>query len=110
MNELKEVSWTEIQGNRFSRGLHQLMLKEKGYPITQKSRVIGAGKFGSEYVVINYDRNYVIAWLATKVIKPLCNCGTVGISNLLEEAWNYSGISTKPLPFTIDTEGKICDN
>ena len=46
MNELKEVSWTEIQGNRFSRGLHQLMLKDKRYPITQKSRVIGAGKFG----------------------------------------------------------------
>ena len=110
MNELKEVSWTEIQGNKFSKGLHPSMLQSHGYPVTMKNRVIDNRRNGSEYVIINYDRNYVVAWLATKVIKPLCNSGVIGISNLLEEAWNYSEISTQPLPFTIDTEGKICDN
>ena len=78
------------------------MLTKEGYLSTMRARVIGKPKTNSDFVTIKFDRDYVLLWLATKVIKPLTNEGIDGVNELLLEAWEKSGISLQPLQRNFD--------
>lgn len=90
--ELKTIHWRNVQGGRWSKSLHPAMLKDDGFRMTQKVRVVGESGFGGKYSVVVYDREYVIGWLASKVIKPLSNEGIKGIIALIKEAYKFTGI------------------
>ncbi len=109
MHSFPVVSWRDIQGNKYSRALHPAMLTANGYPVTASTRVIGRSKRGSDYVTINYDRSYVIKWLEVKVIKPLTNCGLIGVINLLKESWLDSNIDLDPFQVEVDMGGVKCE-
>ncbi len=78
------------------------MLTKEGYLSTMRARVIGKPKTNSDFVTIKFDRDYVLLWLATKVIKPLTNEGIDGVNELLKEAWKKSGISPHSLRRDLD--------
>ena len=80
------VHWTMLQGNRWSKSLHGAMLLDSGYLVTQKVAVIGKARSDVSFSVVKYDREYVIGWLASKVIKPLGNEGIDGVIKLVEQA------------------------
>lgn len=104
MNQADIVSWKEIQGNRYNRGLHLAMLTDTGFLVTAKGRVIGNVKYGSEFITIRYDRDYVIDWLRVKVIKPLVGISFNEIVELLKEAQGKTGIEILPLEAIGDSE------
>ncbi len=102
MEEIKVVPWQDIQGNRYIKSLNPSMLTKEGYLSTMRARVIGKPKTNSDFVTIKFDRDYVLLWLATKVIKPLTNEGIDGVNELLKEAWKKSGISPHSLRRDLD--------
>lgn len=84
------VSWTKLQGNKYSKSLTPHMLLKGGYPVTMQSRVVGETKSGSKIVTVIFDRNYIVNWLIVKVIKALENEGLDAILELVKEAWRKS--------------------
>lgn len=90
--ELRTIHWSDIQGNKWSKTLHPAMLNNGGFRMTQKVRLVGESSFGGTYSVVVYDREYVLGWLVSKVIKPLSNEGVKGIISLIKEAYKLSGI------------------
>lgn len=90
--ELRKVYWRDVQGNRWSKSLHPAMLNPDGFHMTQKVRATGESSYGGTYSVVVYDREYVLGWLVSKVIKPLSNEGVTGIIALIKEAYKLSGI------------------
>jgi hypothetical protein len=95
-NNEQIVKWHQLQGNIYLKALHPAMISTQGFLSTHKARLIGTSKFCSQYVTVNYDQEYVIAWLASKVIKPFQNLGKDGIVSLVEQAWE---LSRKPKTF-----------
>lgn len=94
MLDMPVVSWRDICGNKYSKSLDPAMLMAHGYPLTTKAKVIG--KTGSsELITVVYDRDYVINYLITKVIKPLSNYGLQEVTNLLLKAWEESNFPKK---------------
>ena len=63
------------------------MLNSQGYRKTQKVRLLGKTSLGSEFAVVLYDRDYVVCWIAHKIIRPLSNVGLIGLVSLIKEAY-----------------------
>jgi hypothetical protein len=97
VNNEEIVKWNRLQGNVFMKALHPAMISVHGCLSTHKARLIGNSKFSSQYVTVLYNQEYVIAWLASKLIKPLQNLGLEGIIELVKEAWE---LLHKPRAFT----------
>ncbi len=106
MNEINIVPWQKIQGNKYIKSLNPSMLKKEGYVSTMRARVIGKPKSNSDFVTVKFDRNYVLSWLATKVIRPLTNEGLDEVTELFKEAWELSGISPQALRRYFDSDKK----
>ena len=87
MDEIKVVPWQDIQGNKYIKSINPSMLTKGGYLSTMRARIVGNSRTNSDFVTIKFDRDYVLLWLATKVIKPLTNEGIDGVNELLKEAW-----------------------
>jgi hypothetical protein len=87
--EQKTVHWTQLQGNKFNKALHPAMLSEHGYRTTTKNSLVGDSKKNPQFLIVLYDRDYVIGWLSSRVVKPLQNEGSDNIKNFVEEAWKY---------------------
>jgi hypothetical protein len=98
-NKISLVSWRELRGNKFNRAISPLMLSSRGMLKNMFTRVRSSVR--CEYIV-RYDRQYVIEWLAYRVISKLKD--TVGYDDfcaLLAEAWklNEKEFSQKNIPF-----------
>ena len=61
------VSWTEVYGNPFSKGLNHVMLAESGYVYATHARLIGNPAI-KVFCQIHYDRKYVLAYLERKIV------------------------------------------
>lgn len=85
--EQKTVHWSQLQGNKFNKALHPAMLSDHGYRTTTKNALLGDSRSNSQFLVVLYDRDYVIGWLSSRVIKPLQNEGNDNIKSFVEEAW-----------------------
>lgn len=73
------VPWHRFKStNTRQRNISIHMLSEEGVNISAKK--------GRDFVLVNYDRGYVLRYLYEKVIKPLGNPDISLISSLLEEA------------------------
>lgn len=81
-----EVHWTAMQGNKYMKTIHPAMLSVNGYKITQKARAIGNTSVGANFYVVHYDRDYVVCWLKTKVVKPLSTLSLKELITLIKEA------------------------
>lgn len=96
METIPTVSWTELQGNKYAKALSPQMLTKNGLPTILKARVIGTQRHGGDFVTVIFDRDYVVSWLITKVIRVLSNEGLEAILQLVKEAWQKSGYPTEP--------------
>ena len=85
MIESKSISWQLLRGNKYNRCLHPAMLTEKGCTKQMSTSPVGYNE--RQYFDVHYDREYVVNWLATKVIKPLENVGVRELVELLIAAW-----------------------
>lgn len=70
------------------------MYSSEGYVATQNIRKKGEIK-GTVCTVI-YDRDYLLEWFASKVVRPLSPRGKENIHKLIDEAGNiYHGVKQK---------------
>jgi hypothetical protein len=83
----ENVHWKQVQGNKLNKALHPAMVSEHGYRTTSKIRLVGTTRHGSKFAILIYDREYVIVWIMSKLIKPFQNIGLDGLIELLKEAW-----------------------
>ncbi|MBW4689605.1 MAG: hypothetical protein KME40_32065 [Komarekiella atlantica HA4396-MV6] len=62
--EEKQVHWTELYGNKFRFLPHPLMLTPEGYELRISTKIAGESKNVSVPVVVRFDENYVIQFIA----------------------------------------------
>lgn len=86
MNEVENITWRELPGNKFSRGLSPAMLTEEGYVRQSAARKIGTR--GRAFFNINYDREYLLGAIGNFICKPLFVIGKEGVLALVAEAWD----------------------
>ncbi len=88
MIEMRQITWREVTGNRYSRGLYPSMVSpNKFYKQAQIRRI---GDVNKSTFIIEYDKDYLLAWLNSKVCKPLGALGCERIVELLKEAYEFN--------------------
>ena len=84
--EIKPITWRERWGNKLNRGLHSAMLHEESYHKRAFVRLLD----GEEaYCQIEYDKEYVLAYLAKKVCEPFDSLGLETLLDLIKEAYSH---------------------
>lgn len=86
METIREISWQDLTGNKYNRGLHGAMLSDHGLLVTQRIREVGAKH--KEIYYVKFDREYAISWLRVKICRPLGGVGIESLKSLLDEAWD----------------------
>lgn len=102
MNEIEEITWRELTGNKFRVALHPAMLAKGGY-----TKRLGARKIGDMTKTmfdVTYDREYVATWIAKGLCARLFSLGKKGIVELVEKAWDdtYPNATEKAVTFLND--------
>lgn len=82
------VSWKEVYGNPFSKGLNNAMLSDAGFIYATHARLLSNPNIKT-FCQIHYDRNYVLAYLERKIIKSLAPLNKSLFLKLMESAWKY---------------------
>lgn len=81
----RDITWRELPGNKFNLALRPAMPTEQGHYTTQK---VKQAYRKSEVCRVHYDRDYVVAFLASKVIRPLGVHGKLELIDLISNAWD----------------------
>lgn len=87
MPEFEQISWKVMVGNRFTKTLAPAMGSEAGYIKTSTVRRIGDDTKST--FLVKYDRDYLIAYIARLICKPLFVYGKDKVLALVDEAWDY---------------------
>lgn len=81
--------WTDMKRVNFSYNLHPRMLLEEGYEtcssISLKDEPQGAV---NQFRRFHFDRSYVIAYIITKIVKPMYFTSYKDLEAVIREAWN----------------------
>ena len=86
MINIPYTSWKELKGNKYAKSLELAMLTEQGYINPQ--RMGGNQHKKGEYCNVIYDRDYIVAYLTHKVIKPLTGTKKEEINLLIQQAYD----------------------
>ena len=83
--KLKPITWRELRGNRYNRGLNLAMLHEEKY----HKWMLVALRQGEKktYCEVEYDKEYVLNYLIKKVCKPFDSLGLDALLELVREAY-----------------------
>ena len=93
-SQLRTISWQLLRGNKYIRALHPAMLNPNGLLKTTSITPVGGRQ--QETLLVHYGRDYVVQWLAFKVIKPFQLLQFDEIYSLLLDAWYLVNPSEKP--------------
>ena len=105
MREIETITWRELTGNKFSRGIDPAMLTENGYVKQSAIRKIGERKRTVFNIV--YDREYLIRAIGKVICRPMFIVGKEKTLELVSEAWDayYPYSTTKSLEPVETTSG-----
>lgn len=81
------INWSKLQQQPFQVSIDPEMLSEGGFRRYQAVRLIGQSKFTSEMGVVIYDRNYVVHWIAKRLLKHLKPRNYNELQSLISEAY-----------------------
>jgi hypothetical protein len=86
MNEVETISWRELTGNKFVRGLDPAMLTNRGYVKRVTMRRIGERQ--RTFFDVVYDRDYLIQAIGRYICKQMFVIGKEKTLELVSEAWD----------------------
>ncbi|NJK58739.1 MAG: hypothetical protein HC939_23545, partial [Pleurocapsa sp. SU_5_0] len=86
MKEIETISWRELTGNKFVRGVDPAMLTKNGYVKQSVIRRIGEARKDIFNVV--YDREYLIGTIGQSICRPMSILGKEKLLKLVSEAWD----------------------
>ena len=84
MIDAKSITWRELQGNKYRRGLHPAMVENKYCKLEFTTLHKGKDK---SYFQVEYDREYVLNYLSKKVCKPFGSLRLETLLDLIKEAY-----------------------
>ena len=89
---IKPITWRELPGNKYSRGLHPAMLHEEKY----HKRMYLPLRQGDDrtYCEVEYDKEYALRYLSKKVCEPFQILGLESLLELVKEAYEFSQQTT----------------
>ncbi len=93
--EIEILSWRELTGNKFSKGLNTAMLEPDGYQALTRIRQIGSAERKLYNVVFDYD--YALNYLICKVFRTLPELNRQKVLDLINEAYD---LYEKPIRLT----------
>lgn len=110
MREIETITWRELTGNKFSRGIDPAMLTEDGYVKQCAIRRIGERKRTLFNIV--YDREYLVRTIGRIICRPMFILGKEQTLKLISEAWddyyqNYNDEYLRPVEVTDDNYAKV---
>lgn len=89
ITDAPEAHWSELFGNKYSKGIEPAMLSKDGYVKPLRCRTLEDQITKNR--MVTYDRRYVLKYFEIKLIKPLFICGEDTIIKLTKEAYlHYS--------------------
>ncbi len=96
MSEIETISWRELTGNKFVRGLDPAMLTEQGLIKQTAIRRIGEVKRTMFNVI--YDREYLIRAIGRYICRQMFCIGKEETLKLVSEAWDtfYPNYPSRP--------------
>ena len=86
MNQLPSITWKDLAGNRLNRNLHPAMLSPAKYYQQVPLKRIGDSQ--KTLFTVEYDKEYVLNWVAKKVCEPLKTMDKQDIVQIVEEAYD----------------------
>lgn len=100
MREIETITWRELTGNKFSRGIDPAMLTEDGY--IKQCAITKIGDRKKTLFNIVYDREYFICTIGKIICRPLFILGKEKTLELVAEAWDtyYPYSANKSLQLT----------
>ena len=86
MEEIETISWRELTGYKFVRGIDPAMLTERGYVKRAAIRKIGDRK--RTFFDVVYDRDYLVQAIGRYICKQMFIIGKEKTLELVSEAWD----------------------
>lgn len=97
--KVETISWKELTGNKYTKGLHPAMVSAIGYIADREIRRIGDVK--PTVFKVRYDHQYVMEYIGKTLCKTLSNLGKEKVLELVSNAWDeYYGI--EPIDTAVD--------
>lgn len=88
MSDVKTITWRELTGNKFVRGIDPAMLTEHG--LVKQAAIRKIGERDRTFFNIVYDREYLLEAIGRLICKPMFCVGKEATIELIAEAWdNY---------------------
>lgn len=93
MREIETITWRELTGNKFARGIDPAMLAESG--CVKQCAIRRIGEHRRTLFNIVYDREYLVRTIGRVICRPMFILGKEKTLKLVGEAWddyyqNYS--------------------
>jgi hypothetical protein len=86
MSEIETISWRELTGNKFVRGIDPAMLTERGY--VKRAAIRRTGERKRTFFDIVYDREYLVQAIGRYICKQMFILGKEKTLELVSEAWD----------------------
>ena len=91
--EIETISWQQLTGNKYTKGLHPAMVSAIGYIGEREIRRIGDVR--PTIFKVRYDHQYVMQYIGKTLCKTLSNLGKEKVLELVSNAWDeYYGIDS----------------
>jgi hypothetical protein len=88
MSDVETITWRELTGNKFVRGIDPAMLTEQG--LVKQAAIRKIGERQRTFFNIVYDREYLLEAIGRLICKPMFTIGKDKTIELIAEAWdNY---------------------
>ncbi len=89
---MRREKWNKLFGNQFSQNISWVMLSNPGLVVKAKHRFLGEPKSPKEFLKeseIVFDRDYVVQYIAKKIISPLQPESYNELQKILSDAWKF---------------------
>lgn len=88
MGIIETITWRELTGNKFVRGIDPAMLTAQGF--VKQAAIRRIGDRNRTFFNIVYDREYLLEAIGRLICKPMFVIGKEKTIELIAEAWdNY---------------------
>jgi hypothetical protein len=85
-NTIEAISWRQLTGNKFVKGIEPAMLSETGF--VKRTAVRRIGDRERTFFDVVYDREYLLQAMGRWLCKDMYSVGKTEMIKLVGEAWD----------------------
>jgi hypothetical protein len=84
--EIETISWRQLTGNKFVKGIEPAMLSENGF--VKRTAIRRIGDQERTFFDVVYDREYLLEAISRYICKEMLPVGKKATLKLIAEAWD----------------------